>query len=78
MTCTNVPILDMQLQCGGKTLDVFLWRHEVLTDLYVGDEVVLTHLRPCILNNGQGKFHSSTYTSVQVHNTQHYCCHSLH
>jgi len=39
------PILDMELQCGEKTLDVSLWRDEALTDLYVGDEVVLTSLR---------------------------------
>ncbi|XP_051993780.1 uncharacterized protein LOC127651800 [Xyrauchen texanus] len=66
MTRTNVPILDMRLQCGGKAFDVSLWRDEALTDLYVGDEVVLTHLRPCIFKNGQRKFQSSAYTSVQI------------
>ncbi|XP_077089886.1 uncharacterized protein LOC143741412 [Siphateles boraxobius] len=66
MTRTNVPILDMQLQCGGKAFDVSQWRDEALTDLHVGDEVVLTHLRPCIFKNGQGKFQSSAYTSVQI------------
>ncbi|KAK7130441.1 hypothetical protein R3I93_019932 [Phoxinus phoxinus] len=66
MTRTNVPILDMQLQCGGRGLDVSLWRDEALTDLYVGDEVLLTHLRPCRYNNGQGKFNFSAYTSVTI------------
>ncbi|CAM4609355.1 unnamed protein product [Leuciscus chuanchicus] len=66
MTRTNVPILDLQLQCGGKAFDVSLWRDEALTDLYVGDEVLITHLRPCIINSGKGKFHSSAYTSVKI------------
>ncbi len=56
--------------CGEKVFEVSLWRDEALRDLYAGDEVVITHLRPCILNDGRGKFHSSTYTSVKVHNAQ--------
>ncbi|ROL45248.1 hypothetical protein DPX16_17859 [Anabarilius grahami] len=66
MTGTHVPILDIQLQCGQKLFNVSLWRDEALTELYVGDKVILTHLRPCMLNSGQGKFHSSTYTSVKI------------
>ncbi len=56
--------------CGEKVFEVSLWRDEALRDLYAGDEVIITHLRPCILNDGRGKFHSSTYTSVKVHNAQ--------
>ncbi|CAM4570275.1 unnamed protein product [Leuciscus chuanchicus] len=54
MTRTNVPVLDIQLQCGGKVFEVSLWRDEALTDIYVGDEVLITHLRPCIIHNGRG------------------------
>lgn len=66
-----MPILDLHLKCGEKVLDVSLWRDEALIDLYVGDEVVFTLLRPCVLDNWEGKFHSSTYTSVKVLNAQH-------
>ncbi|KAL0149922.1 hypothetical protein M9458_007378, partial [Cirrhinus mrigala] len=65
MTRTHVPILDLQLVCAGKGFDISLWRDVALTDLYVGDEVVITHLRPCVLNDGRGKFHSSAYTTVK-------------
>ncbi len=33
-------------------------RVEVLRDLYAGDEVVITHLRPCILNEAEENFTS--------------------
>ncbi|RXN13613.1 putative C-mannosyltransferase DPY19L3 isoform X1 [Labeo rohita] len=66
MTRTHVPILDLHLVCAEKGFDISLWRDVALTDLYVGDEVVITHLRPCILSNGRGKFHSSAYTTVKI------------
>ncbi|XP_067284066.1 uncharacterized protein [Pseudorasbora parva] len=66
MTRTQVPIVDAQLQCGQRVLAVSLWRDVALTDLYAGDEVVITHLRPCILSKGEGKYHSSAYTSVDI------------
>ncbi|XP_051980580.1 uncharacterized protein LOC127641695 [Xyrauchen texanus] len=66
MTRAHIPVLDLSLKCGQSLLDVSLWRDEALFDLYTGDEVVLTHLRPCILPNGKGKFQSSNYTTLKI------------
>ncbi|XP_058626513.1 uncharacterized protein LOC131537221 [Onychostoma macrolepis] len=62
----RVPILDLRLRCGQKVLEVSLWRDEALTELYVGDEVELTHLKALLKENGKGKHNSSTYTSIQI------------
>ncbi len=48
----RVPILDLRLRCGLK---VSLWRDEALSELYVGDEVELTHLKALLKETGKGK-----------------------
>ncbi|KAI2657287.1 Elongation factor P [Labeo rohita] len=61
-----VPILDLRLRCGQSVLEVPLWRGEALSDLYVGDEVELTHLKAFLKENGKGKLNSSTYTTIKI------------
>ncbi len=63
----RVPILDLRLRCGLKVLEVSLWRDEALSELFVGDEVELTHLKALLKETGKGKLNSSTFTSVKVH-----------
>ncbi|XDV25583.1 hypothetical protein PO909_029480 [Leuciscus waleckii] len=71
-----VPVLDLSLRCGQKLLDVSLWREEALCELYLGDEVELTHLKVFVWDSGNGKMNSSNYTTVKVHNAKHISCFS--
>ncbi|KAI2644898.1 Inactive phospholipase C-like protein 2 [Labeo rohita] len=61
-----VPILDLHLRCGQNVLEVSLWRDEALSDLYIGDDVELTHLKAFLKENGKGKLNSSTYTTIKI------------
>ncbi|RXN03128.1 deoxynucleoside triphosphate triphosphohydrolase SAMHD1-like [Labeo rohita] len=60
-----VPILDLHLRCGQNVLEVSLWRDEALSDLYVGDDVEITHLKAFLKESGKGKLNSSTYTTIK-------------
>ncbi|XP_073763342.1 protein C-mannosyl-transferase DPY19L3 isoform X4 [Danio rerio] len=66
MTRARVPIVDLKIKCLEGTFSVSLWREAALTELFVGDEVLITHLRPCVQETGTGKFHSSNYTTVEI------------
>ncbi|RXN32199.1 putative C-mannosyltransferase DPY19L3 isoform X1 [Labeo rohita] len=61
-----VPILDLHLRCGQNVLEVSLWRDEALSDLYVGDDVEITHLKAFLKESGKGKLNSSTYTTIKI------------
>ncbi|XP_077098077.1 uncharacterized protein LOC143749483 [Siphateles boraxobius] len=61
-----VPVLDLSIRCGQKLLEVSLWREEALCELYLGDEVELTHLKVFIWDSGHGKMTSSNYTTVKT------------
>ncbi|XP_065116079.2 uncharacterized protein [Paramisgurnus dabryanus] len=62
----NVPILDLSLRCGDRIIQISMWRDEALTELHLGEEVELSHLRAAIRPDGQCKLNSSTYTRAQV------------
>ncbi len=63
---SDVPVLDLKLNCGERLLDVSLWRDEALSELHEGDYVHLSHLHATILPSGNGKFQSSNYTTIKV------------
>lgn len=58
-----VPVLDLDLCCGSKTLSLTLWRDEALVPLGIEDEVVFTYLRP---SSAKMKLNSSAYTTIMV------------
>ncbi|KAK9958571.1 hypothetical protein ABG768_010684, partial [Culter alburnus] len=64
---SDVPVLDLSLTLmpQRRDIDVSLWRDEALCELYVGDDVELTHLKVFIWESGNGKLNSSTYTTVK-------------
>lgn len=47
-----------------NVLDVSLWRDEATSELYLRDDVELTHLKSFICDGG--KLNSSTHTTVKV------------
>ncbi len=73
---SDVPVLDLKLNCGERLLDVSLWRDEALSELHEGDYVHLSHLHATILPSGNGKFQSSNYTTIKVLMIMYYTLHS--
>ncbi len=69
---SDVPVLDLKLNCGERLLDVSLWRDEALSELHVH----LSHLHATILPSGNGKFQSSNYTTIKVLMIMYYTLHS--
>nr|XP_055062986.1 uncharacterized protein LOC129446060 [Misgurnus anguillicaudatus] len=64
MVSGNVPVLDLTLKCGSKSIAMSLWRDEALADLQIETDVTITHLRPA--KKGEEKLNSSTYTTIKV------------
>lgn len=54
MTRSDIPVLDLKLQCGPSLLSISLWRDQALSDLHIGDNVQITHLHTDMLPWGRG------------------------
>ncbi|XP_016518301.1 uncharacterized protein LOC107833461 [Poecilia formosa] len=60
----NVPIRTVQLKEGSCTMSISLWREAILTELAIGQQVTVTHVR--CQDSGYGlQLQSTAFTTIQ-------------